>query len=305
MSSVHAFFDFDDTLLDGDSILYWMRYYYRKRPRRRFFLLANWAGLLLFLARVINSHTLKRIFLWPMAYENPAFLEKLGEEFVREELAYRFNEPVLRRLWTHHLLGHKIWIISASASFYLKHLKTLLPMAEIEGTEVTWAERGLFRFPRYRYGNLRGANKIARLHALGFPSEAPFSFAYSDHHHDEFLLRFAEFAICVRPTPKLRRLARKNGWPVIDWKRERPAWKVKLDKLGLLVFASGGEKNRQPRPLQPAREEEAAAQYAGEEARLLRACVERKYSEQGNTDVYKRLFAEAGKTADPSRAAGR
>lgn len=302
MSSVHAFFDFDDTLLAGDSILYWMRYYYRKRPARRFFLAANWIGLFLFVLRVISSHSLKRIFLWPMAFETPAALDKLSRDFVREELAFRFNEPVLRRLWAHHALGHRIWIISASASFYLRHLKDLLPMAEIEGTEVA-LDRGLLRFPRYRYGNLRGANKIARLHALGFGNEAPFSFAYSDHHHDEFLLRFAEFAFAVRPTRKLRRMARKNGWPIMDWPRERPAWKVKLEKLKLLVLGAGDDAGRNEKALAPDREEEAARLYASAEAAELRAAVGRKYPEQGNPDVYKRVFSETRK-ADTA-AAGR
>ena len=69
-------------------------------------------------------------------------------------------------------------IISASATFYLKHLKTLLPMAEIQGSEMLWPESGLWRLPRYRDGNLRGANKLVRLKALGYGDHAPLAFAY-------------------------------------------------------------------------------------------------------------------------------
>jgi phosphoserine phosphatase len=304
VSSVHAFFDFDDTLLDGDSILYWMRFYYRRRPGRRFFLLANWGALLLFLVRLIDGHALKRVFLWPMAYENPAVLDRLAEEFVRGELAHRFNPPVLRRLWAHRLLGHKLMIISASATFYLKHLKALIPQAEIEGTEVVWPEKGLWRFPRYRYGNLRGANKIARLNALGFGAEAPFSFAYSDHHHDESLLRFAEFPFCVRPTSKLRRLARREGWPVMDWKRTKPAWRVKLEKLRLLVLASGKDTDAPAQALDPEREDIAARDYAAAENRALRECVAKKYPETRNPDVYKRIFGKAALTAKEENVQG-
>ena len=132
MSQIHAFFDFDDTLLSGDSILYWLRYYYRHRPMRRPFQLANWAGLVLFALRLVDSHTLKRIFLMPMGFEPAADLDKLAADFVREELAGRFHMPALRRLWTHHLLGHKVVILSASGIFYLKHLKAFLPMADIQ-----------------------------------------------------------------------------------------------------------------------------------------------------------------------------
>ena len=216
MPQVHAFFDFDDTLLSGDSILYWLRFYYRRRPMRRVFQIANWAGLALIALRLIDSHTLKRIFLMPMGLEKPADLDALAAEFVREDLAHRFHVPVLQRLWTHHLLGHKIVILSASGTFYLRHLKLFLPMADIQGSDLIWPKRG-WGIPRYRDGNLRGENKITRLKALGYGDAGSLSFAYSDHQHDRFLLRFAEFPICTRPTAKLRRLAVENAWPVMDW----------------------------------------------------------------------------------------
>ena len=73
---------------------------------------------------------------------------------------------------------------------------------------------------------------------MGFGDRAPLSFAYSDHHHDAFLLGFSEFPFAVRPTAKLRRLAGEKGWPVMDWARETPAWLEKLGKLLLLVAAA-------------------------------------------------------------------
>ncbi|MEO6094460.1 MAG: haloacid dehalogenase-like hydrolase, partial [Fibrobacteria bacterium] len=207
---VHAFFDFDDTLLSGDSILFWLRFYYARRPWRRVFQLANWVGLVLISLRIIDSHTLKRIFLMPMGLESPAELDRLAAEFVREDLGRRFHIPVLQRLWTHHLLGHKVVILSASGAFYLRHLKIFLPMADIQGTELIWPARGL-GLPRYRDGNLRGENKITRLKALGYGNAGPLSFAYSDHQHDRFLLAFSEFPICTRPTAKLRGIAAERG----------------------------------------------------------------------------------------------
>lgn len=239
MTGVHAFFDFDDTLLRGDSILYWLRFYYARRPLRRPFQLLNWLGLVLHLFRLLDSHTLKRLYLLPIAYETPEALDALARAFVRDDLSRRFHAPVLDRLRAHHALGHRIVLISASATFYLKHLKELLPMAEILGTELHWPARGLWRLPRYRDGNLRGANKLVRLKALGYGDHAPLSFAYSDHHHDAFLLGFADFPVAVRPTAKLRGLAAEKGWPVIDWPRETPAWLEKLGKLLLLVAAAG------------------------------------------------------------------
>jgi len=237
MSKVHAFFDFDDTLWDGDSILFWLRFYYGQKPWMRIFLILNWIGLLLYLLRLVNSHTLKRIFLYPMGLENPEVLDRMAMEFVDQEMAFRFNVPVLQRLWTHHLLGHKIVIISASAIFYLRHLKKLLPMADIQGSEMLWQKPWTLALPRYRDGNLRGENKITRLRALGYGEAGKGSFAYSDHDHDIYLLNFSEFPFCVRPTAKLKRVALEKGWRILDWKKMQPKWKVKLEKLFMLLFA--------------------------------------------------------------------
>ena len=262
MTRVHAFFDFDDTLLRGDSILYWLRFYYARRPFRRPFQILNWLGLLLHAFRLVDSNSLKRLFLLPMAYENPETLDALARDFVREDLSLRFHAPVLERLRAHHALGHHIVIISASATFYLKHLQTLLPMAEIHGSELLWSRKGLWRLPRYQDGNLRGANKLVRLKALGYGNHAPLSFAYSDHHHDAFLLGFTDFPVAVRPTAKLRQLAAEKKWPVMDWPRETPAWLEKLGKLLLLITATA------PKSLGRASLCDPAGQAASTEAAL-------------------------------------
>ncbi len=295
MPRVHAFFDFDDTLLDGDSILYWLRYYYGQRPARRIFLPLNWLGLVLFLLRIVDSHALKRIFLYPMSFEDPARLDQLAADFVREDLAARFHAPVLRRLWTHHLLGHKVVIVSASATFYLRHLKTLLPMADIQGTEILWPPRGSLRLPRYADGNLRGANKIVRLKALGYDGAGALAFAYSDHHHDRFLFEFVEFPICVRPTRKLSRLAAERDWPVLDVPRKQPVWKTKLAKLLLLLFAIG--------PKNPAasgdavREAASARDYAPEHCRALERRVAMKYDRAVQPEIFTLIFGSSGSSA--------
>ncbi|HKP97067.1 MAG TPA: haloacid dehalogenase-like hydrolase [Fibrobacteria bacterium] len=295
MSQVHAFFDFDDTLLSGDSILFWLRYYYRRRPMRRVFQLANWGGLILYVLRLIDSHTLKRIFLMPMGMEDPEILDRIAADFVREDLMGRFHVPVLQRLWTHHLLGHKVVLVSASATFYLRHLKVFLPMADIQGSEMIWPKRG-FGIPRYRDGNLRGENKIARLKALGYAEAGPLSFAYSDHQHDRFLLRFSEFPICTHPTAKLRRLARENGWPVMDWPdpgSARPAAgaKIKLQKLALLALCAGP--GIPPTGSDPLREAAAAREYAPAHCRALRERVLLRYPAGKPEDVFRRIFGEA------------
>ena len=284
---VYAFFDFDDTLLHGDSILFWLRFYYGQKPWRRFFQILNWAGVLLYILRCIDSATLKRIFLMPMAYEDPSELDRLGEIFVREDLTRRFYTPILQRLWTHHRLGHHIVVVSASATFYLRHLKLLLPMAEILGTEMTWPKKGWLRLPGFLGGNLRGGNKILRLQTLGFIENPPLSFAYSDHDHDVPLLLFAKFPVCVRPNAKLRTVAEEKNWPVWDWPRETPLWRERLVRLCLLLFSVG------PAPIAEsisATGAESLADNAESDYRALRERVHAKYPEAWHPEIFQRIF---------------
>jgi HAD superfamily phosphoserine phosphatase-like hydrolase len=236
-SSVTAFFDYDGTLIEGDSILFWQRYYYARRPWMRVFQVAGWVGIGLLAARVIDSHALKRVFLWPLAFEKPAALDAMARDFVREDLATRFHGPVLARLWAHHRLGHRTVVISASGTFYLRHLAEFFPPGgTLLGTEMAW-RGGALRFPGYEGGNLRGANKIRRLRGLGFADAGKGGFAYSDHHHDIPLLEFVDHPHCIRPTRRLEALARERGWPVWEWPRARPKWKLKAEAAMLLLFA--------------------------------------------------------------------
>lgn len=293
MSRIHAFFDFDDTLLRGDSILYWQRYYYGRRPWRRVFQLVHWIGIVLNVLRILDNHTLKRLFLMPMGYEKPEVLDALARDFVRDDSAGRFHAPILQRLWTHHLLGHRIIIISASATFYLNHLKLLLPMADIQGSEMIWPPKGLWRMPRYRDFNLRDANKITRLKTLGFTEPVPLSFSYSDSHHDAFLLGYTEFPTCVRPSAKLRALAAGKGWPVMDWKRESPAWAEKLGKLLMLLLAAAPRFLGRAGECDPVKEAGAAREYAPEHTRVLRERVALSYPLDRNPEVFRRIFGTA------------
>ena len=214
---IYAFFDFDGTLVPGDSILYWLQFYYRHRPSRLLFLIPIVPGLLLRAFHLISSHTLKRVFLWPMSFEKSAELDLLAAQFVREELKPRLRPSVMEKLREHHAQGHHVVVISASGIFYLKYLRELLPPGcIILGTELEWG-KGFFKFPIYRDGNLRGENKINRLKEIGLGGAGAGGYAYSDHHHDIPLLRFVEHPVCVGPTRHLRKLANELGWPIWEF----------------------------------------------------------------------------------------
>ncbi len=203
-------------------------------------MLTHWIGIGLYLLRVVDNHGLKRIFLVPMAYESPARLDALAREFVVAELPNYLYPDITHRLMAHQRLGHQVVIISASAEFYLHHLQVLFPGVLTMGTRLDFRRQGWLRLPRYIGGNLKGPEKNVRLkEELGLEPGKQYAFAYSDHHSDRFLLELAQYPICVAPSVKMRLLAQKNQWPVWEQAKPIPAWRVKLHKLKLLLWAGG------------------------------------------------------------------
>ena len=213
-----AYFDFDDTLFPGDSILYWKRYYYQQRPTRRWFQIFSLLGIFLYLFRAIDSNFLKRIFLMPLCYENETLVSSLAKQFVEKELKPRLINEVISELTYHSSRKKRIVIISASPYFYLKYLSDVCPKLTIVGTKVSFPKSGFFRMPQLSssLGNMKGENKLAYiLKSNDEPKTGKECYAYSDSHWDLPLLKFCEFPIAVCPNMKLLKKAKEYKWRVI------------------------------------------------------------------------------------------
>jgi HAD superfamily phosphoserine phosphatase-like hydrolase len=291
-TAVIAYFDYDDTLIQGDSILYWLQFYYGKRPWLRPFLLLHHIGLFLAVFKIVSPRFLKRLYYWPLSWESEASRQELAAAFVREDLSHRFHRPVLERLWVHHLLGHQVVVVSASADFYLKHLASLLPPCRIEGTHMIFGE-GWLKFPRFEDVNLKGDHKIRRLKSLGLMSQDELSYAYSDHHSDLPLLCHAELGIAVRPDSRLREEAASLTMPVWDWARNRSAFSERMSKIFLVAFAwdfaelPGGV---QMQPLLPGTPGHENPEFLEEHKEAMRERVKVKYPRGNYPRVYREIF---------------
>lgn len=237
-----ALFDFDDTVLAGDSILYFLRFYYAQRPGRRFFQVFSWMGLLLKGIGILSSSNLKRIFLLPLSYENPAERERLARDFVHREIPRHFYRELLWRLSLHRKAGHAVVIISASVTFYLRYLEDLFPAARILGTAMEFPDKGPWRLPRYETVNCKGAHKLDKLdRALGPRWRERADFGYSDHVSDSPLLEACARAFVIEPGKRMRERAKEKGWALMPVRALHPAGSlpVLLEKLRLLFLCAG------------------------------------------------------------------
>jgi len=128
------------------------------------------------------------------------------------------RKRVLER-WDHHRrLGHLMMIISGGPAPCVRRIGESLRAAGTAGTEI------LMRHGRYtgRIGSpvVIGREKAARTLRLADELAADVdwaaSYTYADSIHDLPFLELAGHPVAVHPDPKLERVARDRGWPIVD-----------------------------------------------------------------------------------------
>lgn len=198
MKQKFAFFDFDDTLIHGDSGKALLKYYLKKRPLAAYKLLKVVVLFPLYLMGIVSFRTVKSSWLFPM--------DKLSDDEIKEFyqccLVSKYYLNVIEELKNKKNQGYIIYICSASIEGYLRFCD--LPVDGILGTK-TEIVNG--RYTSKMIGkNCKNEEKVRRLNevirGLGLEIDYENSYAYSDSLHDIPMLKM------VRNRVKINK---KNG----------------------------------------------------------------------------------------------
>ncbi|MDP9372939.1 MAG: HAD-IB family hydrolase, partial [Chloroflexota bacterium] len=150
---------------------------------------------------------------WPVAR-----LQALGEEAFAAAIAPRLSRRGEARVGEHRARGHLTALLSGAPPFLLAPLARRLAVAHVIGTPlavVDGAYTGALA-AGHPYGEEKAA--LARRFAAAHGVDLAASYAYADHHSDAPLLALFGHPVCVNPTPRLRRLAARFGWPVEEFR---------------------------------------------------------------------------------------
>lgn len=190
-----AAFDFDGTLVPGDSLL---PFVWRTAGPRRFLLAAVRHGLRILLASAvgIGSRDLaKERFLRSTLGGLPLATVRKSAESFAVDLERRVDAAALDRLRWHADQGHELVLVSASLALYLQ------PLADALGFDEVLATRLVVDAKEHLTGDLDGANvraeeKVVRLRRWldGDPCEL---WAYGDSAGDRELLALADHGVRV------------------------------------------------------------------------------------------------------------
>jgi HAD superfamily hydrolase (TIGR01490 family) len=214
-----AFFDLDRTLIRRASVLALAGTFRERGVISRWDLLKAAAWQLVFTARGADADAVRRA-----AEDGMRFLKGYSVEEMRQ-LVGDSMEPVLRPLVYEeplHLLeqhrerGECCYIVSATLQEIVDHIATDLGFDGAVGSTCEIVD-GTYTGKSLR--GVHGEGKVIALHELAAAHELDLaaSTAYSDSHTDVPFLEAVGHPVAVNPDRKLRRIARRRNWPVLEF----------------------------------------------------------------------------------------
>jgi HAD superfamily hydrolase (TIGR01490 family) len=234
-----AFFDVDNTVMQGASIFHLARGLHR----RKFFTTGEILGAAWKQAyfRVVGVEDPEHVAdarnsaLSFIAGHTVQELQELGEEIFEEAMAPRIW-PGTRALAQLHLdRGQRVWLVTAAPIEIAQIIARRLGLTGAMGT-VAEHEDGVYT-GRLVGDMLHGQAKAEAIKALAAREGLDLAAcsAYSDSYNDLPMLSLVGDPCAINPDSKLRAHARVQGWRIRDYRTGR-----KAARAGLLVGAAAG-----------------------------------------------------------------
>jgi HAD superfamily hydrolase (TIGR01490 family) len=234
-----AFFDVDNTIMQGASIFHLARGLHR----REFFTTREIVGAAWKQAyfRVVGVEDPEHVAearssaLGFIAGHTVSELEALGEEIFDEGMAHRIW-PGTRAMAQMHLdQGQRVWLVTAAPIEIARIIARRLGLTGAMGTVAEHVD-GVYT-GRLVGDMLHGPAKAEAIKALAAREGLDLSrcSAYSDSANDLPMLSIVGDACAINPDARLRSYARQRGWRVRDYRTGR-----KAARAGLVVAAAAG-----------------------------------------------------------------
>ena len=239
-----AFFDVDNTVMQGASIFHLARGLYRREFfTTRDILGAAWKQAYFRFAGVEDPEHVAEARASALAFiegHTVEELEALGEEIFDEAMAHRIW-PGTRALAQLHLdQGQRVWLVTAAPVEIASIIARRLGLTGALGT-VSEHVDGVYT-GRLVGEMLHGPAKAEAVLSLAEREGLDLArcSAYSDSFNDLPMLSLVGDPVVINPDTRLREHARAQGWRIRDYRTGRKAARVGLLGAGLAGAATGG-----------------------------------------------------------------
>jgi HAD superfamily hydrolase (TIGR01490 family) len=237
-----AFFDVDNTIIQGASIFHLARGLYR----RKFFTLRDIAGFAwqqaLFVARgekLSNVDEIRAQALQFVAGHSVTELREVGEEIYDELIADKIWPGTYALARQHIDAGQQVWLVTASP---LEMAEVIASRLQLTGALGSVAEQidGIYTgklvgAPMHGPAKADAVLALAEREGLDLTKCA----AYSDSSNDLPLLNLVGDPCAVNPDRALRNHARQHGWRVHDYRAFHRVARVCLPAVAVAGALAG------------------------------------------------------------------
>ena len=238
-----AFFDVDNTVMQGASIFHLARGLHRRKFfTTRDILSAAWKQAYFRIVGVEDPEHVAEARASALAFikgHPVAELEALGEEIFDEAMAHRIW-PGTRALAQLHLdQGQRVWLVTAAPVEIANIIARRLGLTGALGT-VSEHVDGVYT--GQLVGDLlHGPGKAEAVKALAEREGLDLSrcSAYSDSHNDLPMLSLVGDPCAINPDSKLRDHAKAQGWRIRDYRTGRKAARAGLFAAGVTGAVAG------------------------------------------------------------------
>lgn len=218
-TAVAAFFDVDNTVIRGASAFHIarglkQRGYFHTRDLIRF----GWEQLKYLVfgesheqMAVLKSEALSIIKGWSVAE-----MAAIGEEIYDEILALRIFPGTKALIDEHRAQGHQVWFVTATPVEIGRLIARRLGATGALGTVAE--HKGGYYTGRLVGDFMHGEAKAIGIRELAVRGSIDLRqcFAYGDSVNDAPMLSAVGHPCAINPDARLRRLAKKSGWPIQD-----------------------------------------------------------------------------------------
>ena len=223
MQKSYALFDFDGTLIKGDSIIRFCFYAFRKGLTGVGGLLRAGAMGALYMMKIITAEKSKQTTLSFLKGKTREEVDAIARDFCTEVLIPNLYPEGVERIRRHQQEGAEVWLISASTAFYLEPIREHLNLTGLIGTRMHVDENGVYSGLIDGH-NCRGVEKTLRLAEVLAATDSMVdyasSYAYGDTAGDIPMLMLCAHKTGVNPRKKLLRgLEGADGVEIVRWKK--------------------------------------------------------------------------------------
>lgn len=224
-----AIYDMDRTITRRGTYSGFLMHVVRRRQRWRV-LLTPLVGLasLGHVMGLVTRAQLKAISLRLML--GPSFrrdeIAPLAESYADKLMADGLYAPALEQIAQDKAAGYRVLLATASFHLYVDAIAARLGIDDVLATRLSDGAEPDHVRARLAGDNCYGDAKFARISdwmdSNALTRDGAHIRAYSDHVSDQPMLHFAHEAVATTPSRRLRKLAPKMGWQVVDWRRNPP-----------------------------------------------------------------------------------